>query len=128
MNERTIPVKREESVPATRDETRTLAPAVDIIEIEDGLRVVADIPGVPKDSVEIQVENDILTIKAVPESGLPGKPVHTEYETAEYFRHFHLGEEVDVEKLKANVRDGVLTIELPRAEASKPRKIAVSVE
>jgi len=127
MKESTIPQKREEQVPQTREEARTLVPPVDIFDVEDGLAVVVDLPGVEKEAIEVRVENDVLTIGGKAGHASPGNGLYREFELVNYFRQFQLSEHVDQEKIKAEMKYGVLTIFLPKAEKAKPRKIAVNI-
>jgi len=129
MLESTVPVRREQQgqVPDTREEGRTLIPAVDIFEKEEGLVVVADLPGVEKEDVDVHVENSILTLKARSKSHMPVEPVYREYELLNFFRQFQLSEAVDQDKIHAEMRHGVLVIQLPKKEAAKPRQIEVKV-
>jgi HSP20 family protein len=130
MKEQTV-MKPESNMPQEREETReperSLLPPADIFEYEDGLAVVVDLPGVPKDGVDLRVEQDILTIKAAPAASEKDNPVMREYELRPFFRQFQLGEQVDQEKIEAQMRHGVLTIRMPKVEKAKPRKIAVDV-
>jgi len=127
MKESTVPQKREEAVPQTREEARSLVPPVDIFDIEDGLAVVVDLPGVKKEHVDVRVENDVLTIAGKAEHKTPANPLYKEFELVNYFRQFQLTEHVNQEKIKAEMKYGVLTIKLPKAEKAKPKKIAVNV-
>ena len=127
MRETTIPQKTEAQVPQTREETRTLVPVVDIFEIEDGLAVVVDLPGVGKDGVAVNVENDILTISGKPAEQPIGTPLYREFALVNFFRQFQLSDHVDQEKIAADLKNGVLTITLPKAEKAKPKKITVNV-
>ncbi|MFO7973308.1 MAG: Hsp20/alpha crystallin family protein [Candidatus Hydrogenedentota bacterium] len=130
MKEGTVPEKtqqREPEVPDTREESRTLVPPVDIFENKDGLVVVADLPGVKKEAADVRVENGILTLKAAAKSELPGEPLRHEYQLRNYFRQFQLSEEVDQEKIKAEMKHGVLIINLPKREETKPKQISVQV-
>jgi len=128
MKETTVPAAREESgVPATREASRTLTPAVDIFEHEHDLVVVADLPGVDKDQVDVRVEDNILTLKASAAGTLPGEASYREYELANYFRQFELSDKVDRDRIQAQMKHGVLTISLPKREEEKPRRIAVEV-
>ncbi len=127
MKEKTVPEKQEAHVPETREESRTLTPPVDIFEVPDGLAVVVDLPGVDKVGVDVRVENDTLTIQGNAQAAAPGDAVYREFELANYYRQFQLNEEVDQEKIRAEVRAGVLTIHLPKAEKAKPKTIQVNV-
>jgi len=118
--------KGEKTVPATRNEVCTLTPPVDIFEHEDGLAVLADLPGVSRDGVEVGVDNDLLTVKGSVSYEPKGKLVHREWElTPCYFRQFRLSERIDQEKINAEMRDGVLTVRLPESEQAKPKRIEV---
>jgi len=127
MKETTVPQTVEQKAPETREESRKLVPPVDIFETDNGLAVVADLPGVEKEDVEVHVENDILTIQAKPKSLLPGEPTFREYQLLTFYRQFELGESVDQDKIRGEMKNGVLTIYLPKTPARTPKKIAVSV-
>jgi len=102
-------------------------PATDIYEDKDSLVVLVDMPGVDEKSVEIHVEHNILTIGATVQSeDFAGhQETYREYETGRFERQFTLSDEVEFSKIEATVRDGVLRIVLPKAEAARPRKIPV---
>lgn len=127
MKEQTMPAKTERQAPETRDEARTLAPPVDIFEIDEGLAVVVDLPGVDKSGVDIRVENNLLTIKGAAGHKTIGDSVYQEFELLNYYRQFQLGEKVDQNKIRAEMKNGVLTIYLPKVEEAKPKKIPVKV-
>lgn len=128
MSEPRMPVTAEAAVPQTREEERTVRPDVDIFEMVDGLGVVVDMPGVKKEDIDVRVENDILTISGKAKSELPGNPLYSEYRLGNYFRQFQLGEHVDQEKIRAEMKHGVLTLHLPKAEKAKPKKITVNIK
>ena len=109
---------------ATRSGARYLAPPVDIFETEEGLTLVADVPGLDERSVEISVDQGVLTLEGKAPFGA-GELLWREYTLDGYWRQFQLPDTFDVTKAKAEVRDGVLTLQLPKAEAAKPRKIAI---
>lgn len=129
MAETTVPttIQEEPAVPTTREESRYLTPPVDIYESEDQLTVIADLPGVSKENVDIRVENKVLTIKGAVDRTSPGESLYREFELARYYRQFQLSDEVDIEKISAECKNGVLTIALPKRESSKPRQIEVKV-
>ena len=127
MAENTVPTTTETPTAATREESRYLVPPVDIYETEEGLVVLADLPGVEKDEVDVRVEDDLLTIDAKPHDGLPGSPVLEEFRLRNFHRQFRLGEQIDQERIGANLTGGVLTIDLPKAAKARPKAIAVSV-
>jgi HSP20 family molecular chaperone IbpA len=131
MAERTIANRAQDKATSSREETRSqeqyIVPAVDIYENADGLVVRADLPGVDKDSLDVRVENNLLTIRAKPAHLALGDPVYREYELMNFFRQFELTERVDQSKISADLRYGVLTLNLPKAEEAKPRWIEVTV-
>jgi HSP20 family molecular chaperone IbpA len=114
-------------LPQTRESYRYLSPAVDIYETDDGLVVVADIPGVDKDNLHIEVEDSVLTIHGKIALSPRTNLVSREYELLEYYRQFTLGDKVEQSKITANLKDGVLTLTLPKAEHAKPKQIQVKV-
>ena len=120
-------VKNEESVPSTREQDRYLIPAVDIYETEEGLTLLADMPGVDKDGVDIRVEDGLLTISGRCSHEETSHFDYKEYDLLNYWRQFSLSEDVDVEKITANLKHGVLTLGLPKAEKAKPKKIDIKV-
>jgi HSP20 family protein len=113
----------------TREETRAgeryIKPAVDIIETETGLTLVADIPGAAKDTLDVNVDKGILTVNAPVSRSMPGRPIYNEFEFAHYYRQFSIPETLDHERAKAEFSNGVLILKVPVAEAAKPRKIEI---
>jgi HSP20 family protein len=102
-------------------------PTVDIFETKDELVLVADMPGVPSDGVDVDVEGDELSIEGrVRSSDYDGlKPLHVEYGVGGFYRRFTLGELIDREGIKAQLKDGVLVLRLPKAERARARRITV---
>jgi len=131
MAEKTVATSETPAMPTTAEDTRTreryVTPPVDIYELPEGLVVMADVPGVTKDDLDVRVENNILTIRGRASRAMQGAPVYREYELMHYFRQFELSDKVDQSKIQADLKHGVLTLTLPKAEEAKPRKIAVSV-
>src|SRR5579872_2734211 len=105
----------------TRAQEHYIAPPVDIFETAEGLTVLADLPGVSKDTLTIEVKDDILTLQARAENTLPGHPLHREFELVHFFRQFQLSNRVDTHAIRADLKHGVLTLFLPRAEEAKPK-------
>lgn len=133
MAEKTVPAKAQErTTSAPREETRSqeryVTPPVDIYENGDGLVVKADLPGVAKENLDVRVENGLLTIQTRPaRANSSGAPIYREYELANFFRQFELSDKVDQQKISADLKHGVLTLKLPRAEKVKPKQIDVKV-
>lgn len=113
--------------PAQARETTPLLPPVDIVEDADGIRVTVDMPGVAKDRVSIGVEGDTLTLEGVVNLGETAQlqPVYQEVGVAQYRRSFVLSRDLDTEHIEAQMRDGVLTLRVPKREQAKPRRIEV---
>jgi HSP20 family protein len=111
----------------TRAQERYVQPPVDIYETPESLVLLADLPGVAPSDLEIGLENNILTIQGKPKHLLTTEPLYREYELVNFFRQFELSEVVNQEKITAGLKNGVLTLQLPRAEKAKPRQITVQV-
>lgn len=113
-----LTVKKESNVPSKERRTENwLTPAVDIFESNDGLTLIADLPGVGRDQLDLGVEQGVLTIEAAAGSA----------SEVGYYRRFQLPEHLDLEHVSAELKHGVLTLRLPKAEAAKPRRIAVTM-
>ena len=106
-----------------------LTPPVDVIEDANGITLYADLPGVPKDKLEVHVEADTLTIEG--EIALPVpegmEATHVEVTLPRYRRVFTLSKELDAGKVGAEFSHGVLKLRIPKAEHAQPRKIQVAV-
>ena len=109
----------------TRAEEVFGPPPVDIFEDEDGLVVLADLPGVAPEGLDVRVEQRILTITAHAQPAPSGTALHREYELTNFFRQFQLPEEVDTARIQAELKQGVLTLRLPRAPKEQPRRVEV---
>lgn len=129
--EKTVPSVEGSQKSLSKEATRTqelyVTPVVDIYETQDGLVVLADLPGVSQESMRVEVDNNILTIEGTSHDETPGEVIHQEYELLNFFRQFELSDKVDQEKISAELKQGVLTLHLPKAEEAKPRKIPVRV-
>ncbi len=106
---------------------KTFIPRVDIYETRDALFLIAEMPGVDEKTVDVELEKNVLTISGRVEDGKVKdyNLVFSEYEVGDYERTFTLSDEIDREKIKATVKQGVLRLELPKAEKVKPKKIAI---
>lgn len=114
--------KQEATIPA-----RVFIPTADIYESPDALTVILEIPGVEKDNVDVRVEQGMLNIEGrldlAKYQGL--QPLYTEYNVGHYARSFRLSSKIDQSKISADLKDGVLSLTLPKAEQAKPRTIKV---
>ena len=112
----------------SRDDAAMLPP-VDVIEDSAGITLYADMPGVPKERLNLQVESDTLTIEAGVELEVPEgmEATHAEVSLARYRRVFTLSKELDANKVSAEFKHGVLKLRIPKAEHTQPRKIQITV-
>ena len=126
MSEKTMTTHNENSlVKETTRGQQYISPAVNIYETEDVLTLVADMPGVHQDQLEINVDQGMLSISAATGYGIRGEALYREFRPSGYYRQFKLLEDFDSAKAAAELKNGVLTLRLPKAEAAKPRKIEV---
>ncbi|MCX7846899.1 MAG: Hsp20/alpha crystallin family protein [bacterium] len=103
-------------------------PDVDIIERNETFELYADVPGVDPNSITVNFEQGVLTIRAGRPSAAPNTDViYSEFEPGEYERSFTVSDQIDAAKIAAQYRNGVLVLTLPKVEAAKPRKIEVKV-
>jgi len=113
----------------TRYEGSTLFPAVDVVEDVAGITLYADLPGVPKNKLNVRVEADALSIEGEVELPLAAnmEATHAEVYLPRYHRAFTLGQELDRDKVTAEFKHGVLKLHIPKADHAKPRKVAINV-
>jgi HSP20 family molecular chaperone IbpA len=128
-NESRTDLQRTESAMAP-EQTRpgpVYVPAVDIFETEAAITVLADMPGVRPEQLEIDLRENVLTLTGHVAPGASAKEseVLREYESGTFFRQFTLAETIDQAKIDAKLSDGVLRLELPKLERAKPRQITV---
>lgn len=114
-----------------RDVSNAGAPAVDITETDSEYQVVADLPGVAKDDLEVSVKNDILSIivnsEDVNEEKSEGRVLRRERFQGRISRSFRLGDSVDNENIQAHYKDGVLSVTVPKKESLQSRRIEVAI-
>ena len=122
QQKRELEKKEETTIPA-----RVFLPTADIYETDDALNVVLEMPGVEKSSVEVRVEDGVLKIDGrLDFSKYQGlQPLYTEYNVGHYSRSFRLSSKIDQNKIGAELKDGVLSLVLPKVEEAKPRTIQV---
>ena len=117
------------AAPAAVEEPRLLFnPPIDIYETPDGLVLYADLPGVDSEGLDLQVQDNRLTLFGRVTSYFPqtAQLLHQEYHVCDFLRSFILSDEVDHDRIQAKLTNGVLRVELPRAPRAKPRRIEVS--
>ena len=106
----------------------SVVPHVDIVESEDNVTIMADMPGVDEKSVDITLEKNILSITGSVENNTPDNftPTYIEFESDSYQRDFTLSNSIDRENISATVKDGVLNLVLPKLGPAQAQKIAVN--
>jgi len=126
MSEKTAVTKE---TPASSSEA-ALMPPVDVIEDSTGITLYADLPGVPKDKLNLQVEADSLTIEGEVGLTIPEgmEASHAEVSLPRFRRVFTLSKELDPAKVSAELKQGVLTLRIPKAEHAQPRRIEIKVD
>jgi HSP20 family protein len=121
-----------QEVTATPTWTRNTAaytPRVDILENDDELTILADVPGVAPEDLDIRFEKNELVIHGRCQARREaGDYLLNEYGYGDFYRAFTIGEAVDPDKIAAELKNGVLTVHLPKSEAVKPKRIAVKSE
>jgi HSP20 family protein len=122
QKKRELESKGEATIPA-----RMFVPAADIYEAENDLTIILEMPGVEKKNVNIDVADGVLSVEGridlAKYQGL--QPLYTEYNIGHYARSFRLSSKIDQNKIAAEMKDGVLSLKLPKIEEAKPRTIQV---
>jgi len=128
MNEKTALQPRESGALQTERETQaTLLPPVDIFEDDRGITLKADLPGVAKERLSIQVDKDVLTIEGEAEIEMPEgmEALYADLRSTHFRRSFTLSRELQADRIEAEMHDGVLTLKVPTREELQPRRIEV---
>jgi HSP20 family protein len=112
-----------------QSDTRALLPRVDVYEDERGITLLADLPGVARDQLDIKVDGDTLTIEGAVATATPAglQPAYVELRVPRYRRAFTLSRELDTGHIEANLKDGVLNLRIPKQEHAQPRRVNVQV-
>jgi len=125
-----LQVRQKQEVSGTAEQTQAdlvFTPVVDIFESEQQIKLLADMPGVKPEDLKIDLNDNVLTIIGDVKSPehADERVVLREYGTGRYYRQFTISDAIDQSKIEAQLKDGVLSLTLPKAEAAKPRKITV---
>ncbi len=128
--ERALDSVEKKELETTEEQTvpgKFYVPYTDIYESEDALIVTMEMPGVEKGAIDIQLEKNVLSVEGRIEYDEYDEfePLYTEYNVGHFRRSFSLSNAIDQDKIAANMADGVLTLNLPKAQEQKPRTIAV---
>lgn len=112
---------------STQEPRRTFTPPIDIHESPDGLTLEADLPGATEGNLFIQLEDNVLSLHAKIESPAPdgARLIHEEYPMGDFYRSFILSDEVDRERITAELKNGVLRLVLPKADRVRSRRIEI---
>ncbi|MCP3870304.1 MAG: Hsp20/alpha crystallin family protein [Gammaproteobacteria bacterium] len=131
MNDKTAVAKTHpDDVKEVSKVTRVLRPQVDIFEDTSGITLLADMPGVTKEQLNLKVDKETLSIEGDMDTRIPEgmEAVYSDVRTTRYQRSFVLSGEMDTEKIEAGLHDGVLSLRIPKRAELQPRKIEVRVE
>jgi len=123
-NAQKITKQGEKNVEKTRQLYKA-TPNVDIYENEDEILLHADMPGVVKENISVDIDNGTLTISGVRKLEIKGAATYEEFSDVEYVRSFSVPQTIDVERVEAELKNGVLNLHLPKSEAAKPRQIEI---
>ncbi|MGB5278725.1 MAG: Hsp20/alpha crystallin family protein [Gammaproteobacteria bacterium] len=125
-----VATRESNAVQQAKEQERTIRPAVDIFEDDTGITVHADMPGVSKDRLNIQIDSDSLSIMGDINIPMPENmdAVYADVRSNRYQRSFSLSRELDGDNIEASLKDGVLTLRIPKHEEHKPRKIEVRTD
>ncbi|MBL4883440.1 MAG: Hsp20/alpha crystallin family protein [Planctomycetaceae bacterium] len=125
-----VRIVSESESPVKEPQRPLFSPPIDIFGTDDGLVLRADLPGVCVERLDLQIEDNKLTLFGRVQENLPEdvQPLHQEYQVGDFYRSFILSDEVDYERITAKMNLGVLEITLPIIPRAKPRKIHVQAE
>jgi len=125
MSERSDVVKKDQSMPERSREIPAVVPLVDIYENDEEILLRADMPGVEKKDISINIDNGKLSLGGIRKFESKGSAQWEEFGNVEYQRTFSVPQTIDIEKIVAELKNGVLNLHLPKSEAAKPRQIEI---
>jgi len=113
----------------SKNQISVLVPTTDIYETENEYNLKMEMPGVPRENLEVTLENNELEIKGrvTEESGKEDKLKYSEYKLLNYYRKFKIGNDVNKDAINASLDNGILTLTLNKSEEVKPKKIEISI-
>ena len=125
-----IATNESKSPQEAKDQERATRPPVDIFEDKTGITVQADMPGVSRERLDVHIDSDTLLIEGVAEIPMPEdmQAVYADVRSTRYQRSFSLSSELDGDRAEATLKDGVLTLRIPKREQYQPRKIEIRVD
>ena len=125
MSEKAELVTRKDQGRDLTEQRPVIAPEVDIFENEHEILLHADMPGVVKDDIGIQIDNGKMTISGIRRLKMSGATTWREFGEVEFRRNFSVPQSIDTNKVSAELKDGQLCLHLPKSEAAKPRQIEI---
>ncbi|AFL72718.1 Hsp20/alpha crystallin family protein [Thiocystis violascens] len=131
MNDQTEIAPRESTqIQKNRESAYTLRPAVNVFEDAEGITLEADMPGVPRDRLQLQADKDSLLIEGELQIAMPEgiDALYADIRETRYSRSFALSRELDAQNIDASLKDGVLRLRIPKREEVRPRKIEVRAD
>jgi HSP20 family protein len=124
MSETTM-IKKEDTQIEPSRQLRLIVPEVDILENENEILLYADLPGVIRENLTIQIDNGKLTLTGIRRMKVEGAATWEEFNDVEYHRVFSVPQSIDTENISAELHDGVLQLHLAKSPAAKPKKIEI---
>ncbi|HBG19468.1 MAG: heat-shock protein [Desulfobacterales bacterium GWB2_56_26] len=125
MNEQKELALKQENLSERNRQIPTVAPVVDILENDDEILLFADMPGVSREDITVNIENGRLALSGVRKMSTAGAASWEEFGEVEYRRVFSVPQTINIGKVGAELKEGVLRLRLPKAEAAKPRQIEI---
>lgn len=125
MDKKTEIAKRDDQNIEKTRELYEVPPAVDICENEDEILLYADMPGVVKDEISVNIDNGRLSLSGIRKLETKGAASWEEFGNVAFVRNFSVPQTIDVEKVEAELKNGVLTLHMPKSEEAKPRQIEI---
>jgi HSP20 family protein len=125
MNENTNIIKKEDTQIEPSRQLRSIVPEVDILENEEEILLFADLPGVDRENLTVQIDNGKLTLTGVRQLKPEGAATWEEFNDVEYHRVFSVPQSIDVTNINAELQNGVLLLHLAKSPAAKPKKIEI---
>jgi HSP20 family molecular chaperone IbpA len=125
MSESKELVRRAESNPELTEQLQRVAPAVDIYENEDEILLFADMPGATKNDITVNIDNGKMVLSGFRKLESSGAVSWEEFGPVQYRRTFSVPQTIDIDKVNAELKDGVLRLHLPKSEAAKPKQIEI---
>ena len=125
MSDKAELVKNDAEIIEQNRRMPTVSPLVDIYENDDEILLHAEMPGVEKNNVKVNIDNGTLILSAVRNLGSKGNATWEEFGDVEYKRSFSVPQTIDVSKIDAELKNGILRLHLPKSEAARSRQIEI---